>query len=429
MKVWMLLYAMVGSVDALETKSGESRAFGLEDYIAEALEQNIELQAQREVVLSTHAGVAASGYLPEPTVSVGVFALPIETKAGPQHMKLGAQQRLPWFGTRELNREVSSSMLEQAQWRLVEQENDLILALKSLWYPMVALRQEIDVLNRHNTLLETLEQVVQRRLEGGQGTLSDMIRVDIQRQDLVLKVDLAKQELALLQQQFNLLCNVDPNRVLEVPVEFDSVGVGVKNGEVHSQHVDAIEADLYQNPTVHRIQSLETQVDGERRLAKTLVHPTFVLGVDYVVVGQAENGVDGRNAVVPMLGVQVPLYRDKYRAMVSEKEHQQQAIRLQQEATIQRLFSEWRGADFEVRRTQQELELLDAQQQKTEQSMDLMMRRYSTDGADFEGLLVLERQLLTYEMERISVLRRQQLALATQEFVQGNRNQGGHHEE
>lgn len=441
MNVWMVLYAMVSSVGALETESVDVRARSLEDYITEALEHNIDLQAWRAVVLSKQAGVSASGYLPEPTISAGAFALPIETKVGPQRMKLGVQQRLPWFGTREINREVSSSILEQAQWALVEQENNLVLELTSLWFPMVELRQEIDVLNRHTTILETVEQVVQRRLESGQGTLSDMIRADIQRQDLVVKVDLATQELALLQQQFNLLCNADLNRMLNIPTDFDVVerdfvkqdegqdeGQDDEGQDDEGQDVGSLETGVHQNPSVQRIQSQQSQIDGERRLAETLFHPTFTVGLEYVVVGQAENGVNGRDAVVPMVGVQLPIHREKYRAVVSEKQYLQQAVRLQQEATVQRLSSKWKAVEFELCRTEQELNLLDAQQQKTERSLDLMMRRYSTDGADFEGLLVLERQLLAYEMEKISVQRRQQLALAKQDHLQGRGGPGERNE-
>ena len=47
--------------------------------------------------------------------------------------------------------------------------------------------------------------------------------------------------------------------------------------------------------------------------------PSFKVGFDYTFIGKGENNLAGKDAFVfPIVGVRIPLYRNKYKAMVQE---------------------------------------------------------------------------------------------------------------
>ena len=76
-----------------------SKAQSLEDYFVMAAENNPKVQAdykEFEIALQKTAQVNA---LPDPTLSLGYFLSPIETRVGAQRARAELSQMFPWFGT------------------------------------------------------------------------------------------------------------------------------------------------------------------------------------------------------------------------------------------------------------------------------------------------------------------------------------------
>ncbi|MBK7342983.1 MAG: hypothetical protein IPJ06_07730 [Saprospiraceae bacterium] len=48
--------------------------------------------------------------LPEPEVGLGLFVLPVETRLGPQWVRLSASQMFPWKGTLQARENVAIAM-------------------------------------------------------------------------------------------------------------------------------------------------------------------------------------------------------------------------------------------------------------------------------------------------------------------------------
>ena len=71
----------------------------LNDYLQEALENNPEVQASYLEFEAALISVSRENSLPDPTVSIGYFISPIETRVGAQQAKISITQMFPWFGT------------------------------------------------------------------------------------------------------------------------------------------------------------------------------------------------------------------------------------------------------------------------------------------------------------------------------------------
>ena len=57
----------------------------------------------------------------------------------------------------------------------------------------------------------------------------------------------------------------------------------------------------------------------KKEVASKTGGPSFKVGFDYTFIGKGDNNLAGKDAFVfPTVGVTIPLYRNKYKAMVQE---------------------------------------------------------------------------------------------------------------
>ncbi|PLX03014.1 MAG: hypothetical protein C0594_11210, partial [Marinilabiliales bacterium] len=72
----------------------------------------------------------------------------------------------------------------------------------------------------------------------------------------------------------------------------------------------------------HKFKAITLQEDVlnfRKELAEKQGKPDFMVGFDYTFIGKGDNGLRGTDAFVfPRVGITIPLYRNKYRAMVNE---------------------------------------------------------------------------------------------------------------
>ena len=388
----------------------EGRAENLEYYLEEAGRNNHSLQAKYQQYQAFQERSNQAGYLPEPTVSAGVFVQPVETKVGPQRGKIGVQQMLPWFGTIPQKKNLAINQAELKKQEYLVAKNELFLQLKSIWYPMITLNQKIKVMEENLEILETYNQIATKRLEAGSGNMVDIIRIEMKKEALETDVKLAKEKLVLMRARFNLLCNAEEERDLEFPEKIDS------------------QEELAGEFTHPKLEHFSLQLDGleiKKDLAQKQFMPSFGFGIDYVFIGESSMEVadSGKDAIMPMMSVRVPIYRAKYRSKLQELEHMEKSIILSQQAFEQKLDSTILGVDYEQERFEQLLALYQEQTKKLEQSIEILLISYSNSGKNFEGLLKVQQELLKYQLAELEIQKEHQLALAKKEAIMGREHE------
>jgi outer membrane protein TolC len=192
---------------------------------------------------------------------------------------------------------------------------------------------------------------------------------------------------------FNNLLNVDSNREVHTPAILWTDDIGLDKKEVW----DSILAKNHQLLTL----SLQQEAfEYRKELAEKQGKPNFSVGVDYTVIGQGSNNLTGTDAIVfPMVGISIPLYRNKYKAMVNEVVFLQEAKGF--EKTDQENFLEtimengWNDYLDSNRR----IDLYTSQLELAEQSLKLLETEYATSNTNFEEILRMERKQLQYGLE------------------------------
>lgn len=370
---------------------GQSNAWAedLHEYLSQAEKDNLMIQAELQQIeaMKERAGQIS---LPDPMVNVGLFVQPVETRVGPQQAKIGVQQRLPWFGTIAAQKVLADSQtsIQYQTYRVAV--NQLHLQLKQLWYPMIALQQQIELMEANLKILETYHTLAIQRMESGQGNMVDMIRAEIRSETVKTEVRIAQDRLASMRAQFNLLCNAPKEREIILPQTF---GVPIEQG------VD------YTHPRIEQFQLEQHRIQLHRELIAKQRMPSVALGVDYVMIGHADMTVlnSGQDALMPMVGVQLPIHQEKYRARLRELEHIENSLMYSEQSFLQGLDALVVESNLTIARVAHLNSLYADQIQQIQQSIDIVMVDYSTSGQEFEHLLQLQQELLQLQIANVEL--------------------------
>ena len=127
--------------------------------------------------------------------------------------------------------------------------------------------------------------------------------------------------------------------------------------------------------------------------------PKIGAGLDYVIVGEGPLAAadNGRDVLMPMVSLSIPIFREKYNASVRAAQLSQEQFRLQKKEVANTLESEYELARFELEQQHELLDLYRRQVQTSEQSLSLLFTAYGNSGKDFDEVLRMQQQLLKYE--------------------------------
>ena len=148
--------------------------------------------------------------------------------------------------------------------------------------------------------------------------------------------------------------------------------------------------------------------------------PGFSVGMDYTIIGKGSNNMAGTDAFVfPMVGISIPLYRNKYKAMVNEVMYLQDAKELEKtdkenllETILENTWKDYLDGDRRIHLYLSQLELAN-------QSLKLLETEYATGSRNFEEILRMERKVLKYGLELEMARSDKQAAISFINYLMG----------
>lgn len=219
-------------------------------------------------------------------------------------------------------------------------------------------------------------------------------------------------------QEFRELLNTDSGENIRTADSLQMRDLELNLQEIEKRIMD-------QNAQLSRLDFEAASAKSTIELARKEGLPKFGLGVDYVVTGERDMVLtdNGKDAFMARAGIQIPLYRKKYKAKEREAEINLQSVQYRQAATQNRLISQLEQAmrDYDDARRRVHL-YRDVQIQRTRQAINILTEKYATSATDFEELLRLQRKLLDYELARETAVVDQNTAVAFIEYLYGKYN-------
>mgnify|MGYP000134893294 CR=1 FL=1 len=408
--LFLLTWLAAFSVQA----AGPLPGANVESLLVAAREGSPEVRMVRLEAEAARERIEPAGALPDPMLRIELENI---TRNGSQDATLSPArvgdtkytvlQPLPFWGKRDLKRELASAEAGQASGRADDTWSEIATRIKTL-YAQYWLSSHAVRLTRENIeLSRQLEQIAQVRYAAGLAAQQDAIRAQVERSMLDSELVGLENEYRQLSHFINamlarpgLAALAEPDALRPLPARFDSASLQARL--------------LAKNPQLAIEAARQESAGKNRDLAYRNRYPDFTVGVSPM---QVQNRVDAWSL---MLEMNLPLQQGSRRSQERESERMLEAAAARKEALGHRLQGELSGAlaNLEAARSTEEItrnRLLP----QAELTFKSALAAYENGKVDFATLLDAQRQIRNARLALLRTQASQQMRLADIERLLG----------
>lgn len=385
----------------------------LEEYLVIAAENNPGLKARFNEYMAALEVAPQVNSLPDPQVAFAYFIRPVETRVGPQQFKFSASQMFPWFGTLQTRENVANQAAKARYEVFLESKSRLFNDVRSNYFNIYFNRRAIEITRENLEILASFQKLANIKVEAGKVSAVDQYRIEMEIGDLENQLALLIDKQYVLELMFINLLNADNNLEIHTPEILWTHDISLEKAQV----MDSIGMNNHQ---LLELKLQQEVLEFRKELVKKVGGPNFQIGLDYTVVGQGPDNMAGTDAFVfPMVGITIPLYRNKYKAMVNEVVLLQEAGEAEETNKLNLLETIMENTWKEYQDSKRRIVLYFAQQDLAYQSLKLLETEYATGNKNFEEILRMERKLLNYGLELEKARSDKQAAISYINYLMG----------
>lgn len=385
----------------------------LNNYLKIAAENNPGLKARFSEYLAALEIVPQVKALPDPQVAFGYFIQPVETRVGPQQFKISASQMFPWMGTLKAKENLAVQAAKAKLEAFEEAKSKLFNEIRSTYFNTYFNQKAIDITMENMGILNTFRKLANIKFESGLVSAVDEYRIEIEIGELENHLALLKDQQVVLEVMFNNLLNRDNRNPVLVPELLWNDNFPLTKQAA----IDSI------NLLNHQLLSLDFQqlaLQFRQEVVSNMGKPSFKIGLGYTIVGKGDNNMNGTDAFLfPNVGISIPLYRNKYKAMVQEvvflaeaKENEKADKTNMLETLFENGWKEYLDADRRI-------ELFTSQLILAKKSARILETDYATGNKNFEEVLRMERKILKFNLELEKARADKQAAISFINYLMG----------
>lgn len=379
----------------------------LMNYIQMAVERNPELKSMRALVDAESERMREAGLLMDPEINVGYDFNPMMSDSFLGRFSISAMQMFPWFGTLQARRELSRSSVTSSEASLSVRQIEIVRDLQLTWFSIAELQSQIRITVETIGLIRELETVVMSRFESGRVAQGDLLRIEMEEQRMMSRLENLKDQLNPLKARFNGLLNRDLSAEIETS-ELMPQAIPFSDDELRSKILEY-------HPEFDLIQSERKRATKHIRLAELDGRPEFGLGIEIMGrdFGAMSMFPDARESFIGMATLRVPIYRSRYDSRRQQAVQTLRSLDYRQVQSENRLLTEMEELSETIRSSERTLHLIEQELiPRTRQILSITREDYSAGSLRFDELLQLQRDLLGLELERIETIALQNRSVA-----------------
>lgn len=405
----MLVLLLLSSITQAQTLTG---------YQQEAAENNPELKAKYQQYLSALEESPIVGTLSDPEISFSYFVKPIETRVGPQQGRISVSQMLPWFGALKEQKSASELRAKATFETFQESRNRIFLQVEQTLWELHELEESLRIAEENRAILNSLVELSLARYETDRASQVDVLRAQIEEEDLHIQIELLKDNREVLLQRMSELLNREKGEAITLPETLK---------ESHIKSREELMAQIQQqNPQLNRLRYQEGSSKEMRSLAEKQNRPSIRLAVDYIFTGETDMpnvANSGDDALMVMAGFRVPLFGKKNSARMQQADRNIEDLQYQISSRENSLETELNASLRDYEDASRRFKLYNEKQiQRITQAINIMMEAYASDSSEFEEILRMQRQQLEYQLKRIQAKTDQYKAAAYIGYLTGKHN-------
>lgn len=386
---------------------------GLVDY---ARNNNPEYASMRHEADAAGERVTPAGALPDPRFRIELMDI---TRMGEQSPTLNPSrvgstkytisQEIPWYGKRDLKREIAEIEADGAQGKARGAWADIAARLKSAHAQLYLIGRNEAISREILDLMVQLEKTAQARYAGGLAMQQDVIRAQIEQTAMKNELIMFDNEARMLTARINTLLARPASAPLAMPEALKPIPAPAKLDFVALE-----ERVRSRNPRLFADDAGIRSAEKKRDLAYKERYPDFMIGVSPV---QFDSSVKEWELMVEF---NIPLQQSSRRAMERESESMLAAARSRKDATANDLLGELAEnlAAIEAARRQEQLVATTLLPQ-AQMTFSSALASYENGQADFAMLLEAQQQIRKARLSQIKAQAEAQVRVAEIERLLG----------
>ncbi len=380
--LFSILFALKGNAQQLET------------FIDEALTNNPEIQKFELKYKRVSEKVNEVNTIPNTEFGVGYFISEPETRTGAQRFKVSAKQMLPWFGTITSRENYVSSLADAKYEDIVIAKRKLMASVSQSYYKLYANITKQDVLSENIKLLKTYETMALTSVEVGKASAVDVLRLQIRQNELQQVKNVLHQQFLSEQTTFNNLLNREND--IEVNVIDDLL--------IPKEDFETTTENLALHPELLKYDKLFTSIEQSELLNQKESSPMIGFGLDYINVVERSDlnfSDNGKDIIMPMVSVSIPIFNKKYKSITKQNELEQQEILSQKQERLNTLETLLDKAVNEriSARIRHNTAIKNVKQAKDAEQ--ILIKSYETGMIDFNDVLDIQELQLKFQISQI----------------------------
>ncbi len=375
-----------------------SQSQELKTLIDVALNNNPEIQKFELQYKRASEKVNEVNTIPNTEFGVGYFVSEPETRTGAQRFKVSAKQMLPWFGTITSRENYVSSLADAKYEDIVIAKRKLMASVSQSYYNLYANKAKQQVLTENIKLLETYETLALTSVEVGKASAVDVLRLQMRQNEMQQLKDVLSQQFLAEQTNLNKLLNRENDVAVTV---VDSLMMPSEDFEINVE-------SLALHPELLKYDKLYQSIEQSELLNQKESSPMIGFGLDYINVSERPDmnfSDNGKDIVMPMVSVSIPIFNKKYKSQTKQNELEQQEITAQKQErlnTLETLLSKAINERISARISYK------TQTKNLKQAKDaeeILIKSYETGTIDFNDVLDIQELQLKFQMNQIESIK------------------------
>tara|TARA_B110000879_G_scaffold32341_1_gene44371 strand:- start:418 stop:1656 length:1239 start_codon:yes stop_codon:yes gene_type:complete len=332
--------------------------------------------------------------LPNTEFGVGFFASEPETRTGAQRFKVSVKQVLPWFGNITAREKYVSSLAASKYEDITIVKRKLVASVLQSYYNLVTNTAKQVVLNNKIQLLKTYETLALTSVEVGKSSVVAVLRLQMRTNEIQQLSSTLEQQYLSEQTTFNKLLNRDKNITITV---LDAMDIPSIDFETNSEK-------LIFHPELLKYDKLYQSITQSEVLNQKESNPMIGFGFDYVNVAKRPDmnfGDNGKDILMPMLTVSIPIFNTKRTSKTKQNNLQQEELLAQKQERLNALKVLLDTAINNRTSARISYETQTKNLKQAKYAEEILVKNYETVTIDFKDLLEIQELQLKFEMNII----------------------------
>jgi len=238
--------------------------------------------------------------------------------------------------------------------------------------------------------------------------LADLYRIQIEMGELENNIALLRNQSKTLAARFNLYLNRPAGMIIFLP---DTL-----MADTLKPSLSAVTDSMFAfNPMLGMLDYEQQSLEARKKMVTRMGAPMMGLGVNYSIISKSAmstSSMNGRDMIMPMATISLPIYRGKYKAMQTEAEFMKTASKLNYEATANSLQTQYYQALESYQDAQRRIKLYENQRLLAKKTLEIILMSFSSSGAELTDILRVRQQAYDYELKQIEAVADQNTAIA-----------------